>query len=106
MKAIDGHPILGQLNEGDRRLRDIEKIQEAMADRRRVMDRDGKLTTFAAGFVGITGLFFMKPLSFYLILALLVIGLPLIWRHLKKEAREFTISDEEIEEILKVESRK
>lgn len=100
MKSMNEHPILGQLKENERRLKDVEKIQEVLRERRRVMDRDGKLTTVAAGFVGITGLFFMKPLSFYLVLCLLVIGLPLVWRHLKKEAREFSMTDEEIKSLL------
>lgn len=100
MSTIDTHPILGQLNEKDRQLKDISKIQDALAERRRIMDRDGKLTTLAAGVVGISGLFFMKPLSFYLILGLLVIGLPLVWRHLVKEAREFNMSDDEILKII------
>ncbi|MCF7823913.1 MAG: hypothetical protein K9N35_07035 [Candidatus Marinimicrobia bacterium] len=100
MSAIDTHPILGQLNETDRRLKDVSKIQAAIAERRRILDRDGKLTTIAAGFVGISGLFFMQPLSFYLVLGLLALGLPLVWRHLVKEAREFTMTDEEIQAIL------
>jgi len=100
MSAIDTHPILGQLNETDRRLKDISKIQEAIAKRRRIMDRDGKLTTLAAGVVGLSGLFFMKPLSFYLILGLLVVGLPLVWRHLVNEAREFSMSDDEILKVI------
>lgn len=100
MSAIDEHPILGQLNEADRRLKDVALIQAAIAERRHVMDRDGKLTTIAAGFVGISGLFFLKPLSFYLVLGLLVIGLPLVWRHLIKEARDFTMNDEEIQAVL------
>jgi hypothetical protein len=29
-----------------------------------------------------------------------VIGLPLVWRHLLKEAREFVMTDEEIGEVL------
>ena len=100
MSALDKHPILGQLNEKDRRLTDVIKIQEALTERRRIMKRDGKLTTLAAGIAGITGLFFMKPLSFYIILGLLVIGLPLIWRHLVKESREFRLSDAEIQTVL------
>ena len=100
MSAIDKHPILGQLKEKDRRLKDVNKLQEALAERRRVMERDGKVTTVVAGFVGISGLFFMKPLSFYIILGLLVLGLPLVWRHLIKEAREFKMSDEEIQAVL------
>ena len=104
MSAFDDHPILGQLNETQRHLTDIKQIQEALAERRRVMDRDGKLTTVLAGVVGISGLFFMQPLPFYLVLGLLVIGLPLVWRHLVKEAREFTMTDEEIEKMLKVKS--
>ena len=100
MSTIDTHPILGQLNEKDRQLKDISKIQDALAERRRIMDRDGKLTTLAAGVVGISGLFFMKPLSFYLILGLLVIGLPLVWRHLVKEAREFNMSDDEVLKVI------
>lgn len=100
MSAIDSHPILGQLSEHERQMTDVSKIQNAISERRRVMDRDGKLTTVMAGFIGISGLFFMKPLSFYVILSLLVIGLPLIWRHLAKEAREFAMSDDEILEVL------
>jgi len=100
MKAIDTHPILGQLKEADRRLNDVSRLQEALEERRHIMERDGKLTTVAAGLVGISGLFFMKPFSFYLILGLLVVGLPLIWRHLTKEAREFRMSDEEIQAVL------
>ena len=100
MSTIDTHPILGQLKEGDRRLRDVSSLQDAITERRRVMDRDGKLTTIAAGIAGITGLFFMKTLSFYLILGLLLVGLPLIWLHLKKEAIEFKMSDGEIRTVL------
>ena len=100
MTTIDEHPILGQLNETQRRLTDVAQIQEAVAERRRVMERDGKYTTVVAGLIGITGLFFMNPLPFYLVLGLLVIGLPLVWRHLLKEAREFVMTDEEIGELL------
>ncbi|NQV15803.1 hypothetical protein HQ531_10135 [bacterium] len=100
MSAIDKHPILGQLSEQDRRTNDVKKLQKALAERRRVMDRDGKYTTAIAGFVGISGLFFMKPLSFYLILGMLVVGLPLIWRHLVKEAQDFNMSDDEIHKVL------
>ncbi|MBT3254734.1 MAG: hypothetical protein HN995_06270 [Candidatus Marinimicrobia bacterium] len=100
MTTIDEHPILGQLNETQRRLTDVAQIQEAVAERRRVMERDGKYTTVVAGLIGITGLFFMNPLPFYLVLGLLVIGLPLVWRHLLKEAREFVMTDEEIGEVL------
>ncbi len=106
MSGIDNHPILGQLNETQRRLTDVNKLQEALTERRRVMDRDGKITTVVAGVIGISGLFFMQPLAFYLVLVLLVLGLPLVWRHLGKEAREFTMTDEEIREILEVRSKK
>jgi len=101
MSKIDSHPILGQLNETQRRLTDVRQFQEAIVERSRVMERDGKLTTVVAGLIGITGLFFMKPLPFYLILGLLVLGLPLVWRHLVKEAREFTMTDDEIKAVLK-----
>ncbi|MCF6237524.1 MAG: hypothetical protein L3J79_01705 [Candidatus Marinimicrobia bacterium] len=97
---MEKHPILGQLNDNDRRLQDVSKIQEALAERRRVMDRDGKLTTVVAGIIGITGLFFMKQLPFFIILGLLVIGIPVLWIHLGKEAREFTVSDAEIQSVL------
>lgn len=100
MSKIDHHPILGQLSEGDRQNPSVETLQEALAERRRVMERDGKLTTVVSGIVGISALFFMKPLPFYLILALLIIGLPLVWRHLVKEARDFVMTDAEIEEII------
>jgi len=100
MRKIDDHPILGQLKESDRRLRDVPALQEAIAERRQILERDGKVTTVVAGVIGLSGLFFMKPLSFYLVLALLVLGLPAVWRHLVKEAREFTMTDEEIKEIL------
>jgi len=100
MNALDKHPILGQLKESDRLITDVEKIQSALSERRDIMERDGKLTTIASGVAGMTGLFFMKPLPFYIILGLLVIGLPLIWRHLKQEAREFTMTDAEIETVL------
>ncbi len=100
MSTMDKHPILGQLNENDRRLQDVDKIQTALTERRRIMDRDGKLTTVVAGFIGISGLFFMKQLPFLIILGLLVIGLPVLWIHLRKEAREFTLSDEEIQSVL------
>ncbi len=101
MSKIDTHPILGQLNETERRLTEVSKIQAALAERRRVMERDGKYTTFVAGLIGVSGLFFMNPLPFFLVIGLLLVGLPLIWRHLIKEAREFVVSDEEIEDILK-----
>lgn len=100
MNPIDQHPILGQLSEKDRQLNDIQKIQNALLERRRIMERDGKLTTVAAGFIGISGLFFMQKLPFFLVLALLVFGLPLVWRHLVKEAREFTLEDDEIKAVL------
>lgn len=100
MSTIDIHPILGQLNETERRLNDVTKLQNALSERRRIMDRDGKMTTVVAGIVGISGLFFMNPLPFYLVLGLLVLGLPLVWRHLVKEAREFTMTDEEIKTVL------
>jgi len=100
MSHIDSHPILGQLNETQRRARSVPELQDALAERRRVMARDGKVTTVVAGFIGISGLFFMNPLPFYLILGLLVVGLPLVWRHLLQEAREFAMSDAEIQEIL------
>ena len=103
MSTIDNHPILGQLNETQRRLTDVEDIQAALEERRQIMDRDGKITTVVAGVVGISGLFFMNLLPFYLVLGLLVVGLPLVWRHLVKEAREFTMTDEEVAEILKLE---
>ena len=104
MNRLDQHPVLGQLTETQRRLTNVDLIQEALAERRRLLERDGKITTVVSGFIGISGLFFLQPLPFYLVLAMLVIGLPLIWRHLVKEAREFAMSDEEIEQILKVES--
>ncbi|MBC8376383.1 MAG: hypothetical protein H8E26_10090 [FCB group bacterium] len=100
MTNIDSHPILGQLNETQRGLKDVTEIQEALAERRRVMERDGKYTTVVAGIICITGLFFMNPLPFYLVLGLLVVGLPLVWRHLVKEAREFVMTDEEILEVV------
>jgi len=100
MSKIDSHPILGLLNETQRRLTDVTQLQAALAERRRVMDRDGKVTTLVAGFIGISGLFFMNPLPFYLVLGLLVLGLPLVWRHLVKEAREFSMSDEDIQAVL------
>ena len=100
MSSIDKHPILGQLNENDRRLNDVQKIQEALSERRRVMERDGKLTTIVSGFIGISGLFFMKQLPFFIILSLLLVGLPVLWIHLGKEAREFNVTDEEIQIIL------
>ena len=100
MSRIDEHPILGQLNELERQLRDVDALQEAIAERRRVLERDGKVTTVVAGLIGISGLFFMKPLSFYIVLALLVIFLPVVWRHLVKEAREFAMTDEEIHDLL------
>lgn len=104
MSNIESHPILGQLNETKRRLTDVAEIQAALAERRRVMERDGKYTTIVAGVIGISGLFFMNPLPFYLVLGLLVIGLPLVWRHLIREAREFEMTDDEISETLKVRS--
>jgi len=100
MSNIDSHHILGQLNETQRHLTDVTEIQEALAERRRVMERDGKYTTVVAGVIGITGLFFMNPLPFYLVLGLLVVGLPLVWRHLVKEAREFVMTDEDILEVV------
>lgn len=100
MSTIDTHPILGQLKESDRRSNDVTQIQEALEERRRVLERDGKVTTVVSGLIGISALFFMKPLSFYIILALLVLGLPAVWRHLVKEAREFGMTDEEIKELL------
>jgi len=100
MNTIDTHPILGQLNESDRRLTEVDKLQDALHERRRILTRDGRATTIVAGLVGISGLFFMKPLSFYLILGLLLVGLPLVWRHLAKEAREFSMTDEEIQATL------
>ncbi len=81
MTLLDDHPILGQLNEQDRRLNNVVDIQAALKERRRVLERDGKLTTVASAFIGISGLFFMQELHFYLVLGLLVIGLPLVWRH-------------------------
>ncbi len=106
MNKLDQHPVLGQLTEPQRRLTNVDLIQEALAERRRLLERDGKITTVVSGFIGISGLFFLQPLPFYLVLTLLVIGLPLIWRHLVKEARELAMSDEEIEQVLKVGSRK
>ena len=100
MSNLDQHPILGQLNAMERRLTSVSELQTALAERRRIMERDGKVTTVVAGFIGMSGLFFMKPLSFYLVLALLVIGLPLVWRHLLKEARDFQMSDADIQEVL------
>ena len=100
MSNIDSHPILGLLNETQRRLTDVTEIQAALAERRRVMERDGKYTTVVAGVIGVSGLFFMNPLPFYLVLALLVIALPLIWRHLLQEAREFVMTDDEIKTAL------
>ena len=84
MSTLDKHPILGQLTEKERQLKDVSKLQDALEKRRAVLERDGKLTTVVAGIVGISGLFFMKTLSFYLILGLLVIGLPLVWRQVGK----------------------
>jgi len=101
MSNIDHHPILGQLSERDRQSNSVEDLQKALTERRRVMERDGKLTTIVSGIIGISALFFMKPLPFYLILGLLVAGLPLVWRHLVKEAREFRMTDDEIEELIK-----
>jgi len=106
LNNIDQHPILGQLNEAQRSLTNVEQIQGALAERRYLLERDGKITTVASGIIGISGLFFMQTLPFYLVLALLVVALPLIWRHLAKEAREFAMSDEEIEQILRVVSGK
>ena len=100
MNPLDTHPILGQLNESQRRLTEVSEIQKALKERRVVMERDGKITTIVAGIIGISGLFFMQPLPFYLILALLVIGLPLVWRHLVSEAKEFSMTDDEIKTIL------
>ncbi len=100
MNKIDSHPILGQLNEAQRKFTDVGEIQEAITQRSRVMERDGKVTTVVAGVIGISGLFFLNPLPFYLVLGLLVIGLPLVWRYLVKEAREFKMSDEEIRSAL------
>ncbi len=105
MNNLDSHPILGQLNETQRSLHEVSQLQDALSERRRVMERDGKITTLVSGVIGISGLFFMKPLPFYLVLGLLVIGLPLVWRHLVKEAREFVMTDEELAEILKLEIR-
>lgn len=101
MSVIDQHPILGQLAEADRRDTTLASLQQALAERRCIMERDGKLTTIAAGFICISGLFFMQTLPFFLVLALLVIGLPLVWRHLIKEAREFSMTDVEIEDVLR-----
>ena len=75
MRLIDKHPILGQLKESDRQLKDVARLQEAIVERRKILERDGKVTTIIAGFVGISGLFFMKPLSFYLILGLQLLRL-------------------------------
>lgn len=100
MTPIDQHPLLGQLSERDRQLSSVEDLQKALAERRRVMERDGKLTTVVSGLIGISALFFMKPLPFYIILGLLVFGLPLVWRHLVKEAREFSMTDQEIIEAI------
>ncbi|NQV50411.1 MAG: hypothetical protein HQ507_07935 [Candidatus Marinimicrobia bacterium] len=106
MNRLDQHPVLGQLTETQRRLTNVDQIQAALAERRRLLERDGKITTVVSGIIGISGLFFMQTLPFYLVLTLLVVGLPLIWRHLVKEARELAMSDDEIEQVLKVESRK
>ncbi|MCF7807079.1 MAG: hypothetical protein K9M49_00510 [Candidatus Marinimicrobia bacterium] len=100
MSTIDTHPILGQLKESDRRTKNVDQLQAAIAERRRILDRDGKVTTVISGLIGISALFFMKPLSFYIILTLLILGLPAVWRHLVKEAREFAMTDEEIQSIL------
>ena len=100
MRQLDNHPILGQLNERERQLRDVTALQAALEERRRIMRRDGRATVAVSGFVGISGLFFMQPLPFYLVLALLVIGLPLVWRHLMKEAREFAMHDADIQAVL------
>ncbi len=104
MNAIDSHPVLGQLNPTQRNLTSVSQIQDALAEQRRVMARDGKYTTIVAGVISISGLFFLNPLPFYLVLGLLVIGLPLVWRHLQKEARDFKMTDDEIGEILEVDS--
>ncbi|MEA3287244.1 MAG: hypothetical protein U9Q77_07705 [Candidatus Marinimicrobia bacterium] len=101
MSAIDKHPILGQLKESDRLLNDVAKLQTAVKERSRIMERDGKITTVISGIIGISGLFFMNQLPFFIILGLLVVGLPVLWIHLGKEAREFTISDDEIREAIK-----
>ena len=106
MSGIHQHPILGQLNESERRLTKVSELQEALKARRRILERDGKLTTVAAGLIGISGLFFMQRLAFFLVLGLLLVGLPLVWRHLTREARDFSMTDEEIEEILKIENKK
>ncbi len=103
MNNFDSHPILGQLSESDKQLTDVAEIQRVLAERRRVMERDGKYTTVVAGIIGISGLFFLNPLPFYLVLGLLMIGLPLVWRHLVKEARAFIMTDKEIEAVLKLE---
>jgi hypothetical protein len=101
MSKFDDHPILGQLKESDRQLRDVQALQAAIAERRRILVRDGRVTTIVAGIIGMSGLFFMKPLSFYIILGLLILGLPAVWRHLIKEAHEFSMTDAEIQEALK-----
>lgn len=103
MNRLDSHPVVGQLNETQRRSKSVEQIQAALAERRRVMERDGKLTTIAAGFIGLSALFFMNPLPFYLILAMMIVGLPMVWRHLVKEAREFTITDDELKTLIEEE---
>ena len=100
MSAFDKHPILGQLKESDRLLQDVAKIQEAVNARSWIMERDGKITTVVAGIIGISGLFFMKQLPFFIILGLLVVGLPVLWIHLGKEAREFSVTDEDIQSVL------
>ena len=97
---LEEHPIIGQLKQEDRQSRDVDTILKAIEERSRIMDRDGKATTIVTGVVGISGLFFNKPLAFFLVLALLVVGLPLVWIHLRKEAREFTMTREEVEAVL------
>lgn len=100
MSTLDEHPILGQLSERDRHLDSVTDLQAALNERRRIMIRDGRLTTAAAGIIGLPALFFLKPLPFYLVLGLLVFGLPLVWRNLMREAREFAMTDEEIRAVL------
>ncbi len=106
MNSLDTHTLLGQLNETQRQLKTVEELQSAMAERRRILARDGRATTVVAGVVGISGLFFMRELPFYLILGLLVVGIPLVWRHLVKEAAEFTLTDTEIEAVLNENKKK
>ena len=100
MKSLDQHPILGQLNEQERLLRSVPELQAAVTERRRIMMRDGRLTTIASGVIGISGLFFLNPLPFYLVLGLLVLGLPLVWRHLVNEAKDFAMEDDDIQAAL------